>query len=174
MKKFIGFTLVELLITVFLLALLLGLAGGFFQTLLETYRQKVAINSIEKALTLARSLANTRNSTIWLCAANATMTDCAPNGQDKYLANWIIKDVNTKEVIHKYAPQDFVFYKTNNPRQAFIIKAYDNNSSNASVLICTGFNKIKPKGLAIGVTANYRYITKGRSFNRLLKKCNQL
>lgn len=171
MKKHLAFTLIELLITVFLLALILSFAGGFFQMLLETYRQKVALNSLEKSLNMARSLSNTRNSTIWLCAANSTMTDCAPNGQSEYFANWLLKDISTRKVIYRSGRTDYKFYKTNNPKQAFVFKPYDNNTSNATILICTGFTKIEAKGLAVGVTGNYRYVTKGASFKKLVKQC---
>lgn len=167
-----GFSLIELLVVVFLLALLLGIGSGFFLTLLETYRQKVAMEGVEKLLTLGRSLANTRNTTIWLCAANEAMTDCAPNKQSHYYANWILKDNNTGAIIHKAERTNFVFYKTNKPEQAIIIKPYSDTSSNTSLLVCTGFQTIEAKALSIGVTGNYRYTSKGTSFKKILKKCN--
>lgn len=79
-----GFTLLELMFTVTVAAVLLGLAIPSFRTMSASNRIITQSNDMVSAVNFARSEAITRNSTITFCrATTATATTCAPS-----LANW--------------------------------------------------------------------------------------
>ena len=86
-----GFTMIELLITIMVLGLVLGLGVPGFRDLVLNNRQASAVNELVTALQLARSEAITRNvaapSAVSVCASN-TGTSCAGTWSD----GWIVFD----------------------------------------------------------------------------------
>lgn len=84
-----GFTLLELLITIVVLGLVLGIAVPGFRDLVLNNRQASAVNELVTALQLARSEAITRNvaapTAISVCASN-NGTGCSGTWAD----GWIV------------------------------------------------------------------------------------
>lgn len=84
-----GFTMIELLITIMVLGLVLGLGVPGFRDLVLNNRQASAVNELVTALQLARSEAITRNvaapSAVSVCASNDG-TACAGAWSD----GWIV------------------------------------------------------------------------------------
>jgi type IV fimbrial biogenesis protein FimT len=79
-----GFTLLELMFTLTMAAILMGLAIPTFRTMSASNRIITQANDMVAAVNFARSEAITRNSNIVFCrATSATATACAPS-----LANW--------------------------------------------------------------------------------------
>jgi type IV fimbrial biogenesis protein FimT len=79
-----GFTIIELMVTLTLAAILLGVAIPSFRGMIANNRIVTQSNDLVGAINFARSDAITRNASITLCrTANATATTCAGS-----LANW--------------------------------------------------------------------------------------
>ena len=78
MKHSVGFTLVELLVTLVVMAVALGLAAPSFKTLVNDTRQESSFQRLNGALLFARSEAIKSTSPVTLCA-RATDASC---GQD--------------------------------------------------------------------------------------------
>ena len=84
-----GFTLLELMITLTVAGILLGIAITAFRTLTASTRLTAQANDIVSAINLARSEAIKRNTSIAFCrAAAATDTTCATTAAS--WANWIV------------------------------------------------------------------------------------
>lgn len=79
-----GFTLIELMVTLFLGAILVGVAVPAFKGVIASNRLVTQTNELVGAMTIARSEAITRNLRMTFCrAADASTTSCAGSA-----ANW--------------------------------------------------------------------------------------
>ena len=91
-----GFTLIELMVVVAILAILIGLAAPAFRDLILNQRVKNASFDVFASLVMARSEAITRNTNVWICSNSGVewkdgwtvkTTDCAGTtirAQDSY------------------------------------------------------------------------------------------
>lgn len=85
-----GFTIVELLVTVSIAAILLAVAVPSFQTMIVESRLTTQVNDMVGALNIARSEAIKRNASVSLCrASSATAAACA--GAAGAWQHWIIR-----------------------------------------------------------------------------------
>jgi len=82
-----GFTLVEMMITVAIAAILLTVAVPSFQTLIENNRLATNVNSFIAMLQYAKTEAVKRNATVSLCAGNPN-NGCACGPGAGCDANW--------------------------------------------------------------------------------------
>lgn len=83
-----GFTLLELMITVAILALLVGIGVPSFNAMLRQNRLATQTNELVAATALARSEAVKRGSLVTLCPANLEGDDCS--GSDDWTQEWIV------------------------------------------------------------------------------------
>lgn len=80
-----GFTVMELLVTVAVAAILMGIAAPGFQSQIQESRQKSRLYELNGALNYARSEAIKRSSRVSVCA-RSTNTRCGTNWND----GWIV------------------------------------------------------------------------------------
>jgi prepilin-type N-terminal cleavage/methylation domain-containing protein len=73
-----GFTLVEIMLSILLLAIVLGLGTASFGRILANNRMAVAVNDLVSSLHAARSEAITRRATVVICPAPGGQGDCDP------------------------------------------------------------------------------------------------
>ena len=73
-----GFTLVEMIITVAIAAIVLGMGVPGFQQLIRANRTVTEVNRLVTALSLARSEAVKRNATVAMCRASGSNCSLAP------------------------------------------------------------------------------------------------
>lgn len=85
-----GLTLIELMVTLAILAIVLSIAVPSFQGLIREQRATSIANEIVSALALARSEAIKRNRSIGVCQANSNANDC-DNGTN-WAAGWAVVD----------------------------------------------------------------------------------
>jgi len=83
-----GFTLVELIITVAIAAIVLGLGVPGFQQLIRANRTVTEVNRLVTALSLARSEAVKRNATVAMCRASGS--NCSPAPGDTWETGWVV------------------------------------------------------------------------------------
>lgn len=82
-----GFTLIELAVTIAVVAILLTLAVPSFNSLIQSNRVTGHANGMVSALHFARSEAVNRSETVRFCPVNAAQTDCDEDGD--WAAGWI-------------------------------------------------------------------------------------
>lgn len=87
-KKEEGFSLIELMVIVAVLALALGLGVPAFNAMLHNSRMGTTVNDLVGSLHAARGEAITRRATVLLCPANAAGTDCQAGSDLK--AGWLV------------------------------------------------------------------------------------
>ncbi|MEZ5562045.1 MAG: GspH/FimT family pseudopilin [Gammaproteobacteria bacterium] len=83
-----GFSLIELMVIVSVLALALGLGIPAFNDMLSNSRMSTAVNDLVGSLHAARGEAITRRASVVLCPANAAGNDCQA-GSDLE-AGWLV------------------------------------------------------------------------------------
>jgi type IV fimbrial biogenesis protein FimT len=96
-----GFTLVELMIGIVVLAILLGFAVPNFNDASLSARLNGFANSLAAAAQVARSEAVKRNATITVCASSDGETCDDPGGWEH---GWIVVDQATAVVIQAHEP----------------------------------------------------------------------
>jgi type IV fimbrial biogenesis protein FimT len=87
-KKQEGFSLIELMVIVSVLALALGLGIPAFNDMLGNSRMSTTVNDLVSSLHAARGEAITRRATVVLCPTNAAETDCRADGDLE--AGWLV------------------------------------------------------------------------------------
>jgi type IV fimbrial biogenesis protein FimT len=93
-----GFTILELMMTLTIAAVLLGIAIPSFRGMMISSRLRTATNDFAGAINTARSEAITRNTPVTFCrVATNTDTECA--GSPDAWTNWVIR--NPVEVIRR-------------------------------------------------------------------------
>ncbi len=89
MKRVYGFTLVELMVTVVVAAILLGIGVPSFRTLMANNRATTQANALFSALNYARSEAIARAGTVTVCPKNSNVvTDTICGGNAKWVNGW--------------------------------------------------------------------------------------
>lgn len=91
-----AFTLIELMVTISVLAVVISLAAPSFSSMLRENRLAALSTEVQGALQLARSEAIKRRESITVCRSNAAQTTCA-NGTN-WGAGWLITRMNGANV----------------------------------------------------------------------------
>ncbi len=86
----IGFTLIELVVTVAVAAILIVVAVPSFQNTLLRSKLSAVSNKLVASSSLARSEAIKRNETTFLCIPNAAATACAASTSGGWEQGWIV------------------------------------------------------------------------------------
>jgi type IV fimbrial biogenesis protein FimT len=100
-----GFSIMELLITMLVASILVGVAVPSFRGMIVSNRLTTQSNEFVGAINLARSAAITRNMTITFCRADAA-TDTVCSADNDPWAAWIVRNA-AGEVLRNGAIDDF-------------------------------------------------------------------
>jgi type IV fimbrial biogenesis protein FimT len=151
-----GFTLLELLITLAVAAILLSIAVPSFSTAIQNNRMTTQINELNSALSLGRSEAVKRNNPITICQSS-NGTSCTGDWED----GWIVfVDPNADGVVAD--PVDIVSVHGALPANINIAFSADRviytgaglatDGASNTFTICDEVEKAKPRRLALGPT----------------------
>lgn len=107
-----GFTLIEMMVTIAVMAILLSLAVPSFRESALTSQLRSASTELLSAANLARSESVKRRATVNLCVSNSDQTACGAGGWHQ---GWIVMVPGTGAVIQTYdaAPPGFRITETN-------------------------------------------------------------
>lgn len=138
LKNIRGFTLIELMVTVAVLAIVLSIAIPSFNGILLNSRITTVVNELRTAVQLARSEAVKRKKTIVLCRAHADFSKCADSGTD-WRAGWLMMYGNEVLKIWETSPgievngsgSKIEFLGTGMPRDSYTFKVNAQGCSNA-------------------------------------------
>ena len=100
MNKEKGFTLIELMVTVTVLAIVLSIAIPSFSTVLLNNRVSTTAHAVQSSIQVARSEAVKRKKTVTLCRANSALDECE-DGID-WNSGWLL--VLGSEVLKVWQP----------------------------------------------------------------------
>jgi type IV fimbrial biogenesis protein FimT len=84
-----GFTIIELMVSITVLGVLLGLGVPAFTNLIRNQRMATQTNAVVGALTYARAESAVRGQPVSICASNANRTGC-DIGAESWVNGWII------------------------------------------------------------------------------------
>lgn len=119
-----GFTLLELMVGIAILAIILGIGLPSFMNLFTNARVRATNDSVLEALAYARNQAVTQHHEITLCAANDNYDDCADGATAWGNSGWLVMQhdnhANTSDVLKVWQkPHNDVSVTTNNSRVVY-------------------------------------------------------
>ena len=88
-KKSTGFTLIELIVTVSVAAILMSIAVPSFKSMIDSNRLSTGTNELVSAFILARSEALKRSQNVTVCTSTNS-TNCAGAGNNDFGQGWIV------------------------------------------------------------------------------------
>lgn len=127
-----GFTLVELMITVVIVAVILTIAVPGFLGLIERNRLQAAANNVYSSLVLARSEALKRNRPVVICKSNAAGTACETSDPGEWEGGWLVH----ADIINLVTPDsDEILAVRESLRNGYTLRVVDdpNDASPADV-----------------------------------------
>jgi len=96
-KKSAGFTLIELIVTVSIVAILMSIAVPSFKNMIDSNRLSTGTNELVSALILARSEALKRGQRVTVCTS-ADSTNCS--GNNDFGQGWLVfEDCNDNGIV---------------------------------------------------------------------------
>lgn len=100
MRKSFGFTLIELMVTIAVLAIVISIAIPSFSTVLLNNRVSTTAHAVQSSMQVARSEAVKRKKIVTLCRANSALDECE-DGAD-WNSGWLL--VLGSEVLRVWQP----------------------------------------------------------------------
>jgi type IV fimbrial biogenesis protein FimT len=158
-----GFTLLDLLITLTVAAILLSLSVPSFSTAIQNNRMTTQVNELNTALSLARSEAVKRNNNITICQSS-TGTSCTGNWKDGWIVfadgndNGAIDDGEEILLVHEALPGDTSIDFSAN-RVTYTGAGLATNGASSTFTVCDARGTDHAKALVIGPTGRPSLVT---------------
>jgi len=172
MSKYNGFTLLELMITLAIAAILATMAAPSFSNVIKNNRMATQYNELLTSLSIARSEAIKRGSPLIVCKSNDTSTPaCGGNWHDGWLVfvdannNGVFESGSSDELVRVHSKlsgnntlhynKDKVKYSANGLALGF----------NGTFTFCDDRGDSNSKGLIVNFTGRARKAISGDSIN---------
>jgi type IV fimbrial biogenesis protein FimT len=156
-----GFSLLELLLTIAIAALILGLGIPSFAKLAARARQGVTVDALFHAVHLARKESIMRRQVVSLCPS-VDGQRCAP-GRD-WSAGFLMFENRDRDeppqvdsgepVLHRHVPPDDVRIVAN--RRGFTLRATVRRATNGTLIVCDRAARVPAKAVVISYTGRPR------------------
>lgn len=165
-----GFNLIEILITLAIASLLMGVVVPSYQRILEQQNQMLALARLQAVLSHARLIANVNaTSATAINVEDRGLILCySSNGQDCSTAT----ATNDNILVLTKKDRQFVYFSSGAgfklvwPAAELLIRPLPNRGSTGTFLPCTGFKHVKPKGITLSSAGSLRVNDgSGRSTN---------
>ena len=162
-----GFSLYELLITLMLIAMLMGLGLPSFAKMNANGRIRTEVNALFHAIHLARKESIMRRSVVSICPSADGLT-CQPGPDWSY--GWIMfNNLDRDEPpridqgepilqIHRANPNVLI---TAN-RRGFTLRATEKRATNGTIVVCDAARRVTPRALVVSYTGRPRVALQDR------------
>ena len=176
-----GYSLYELLMTLALFALLVGVGIPSFGGMVANHRLRTDVNALFHAIHLARKESIMRREIVTICASRDGL-DCA--GREAWSGGWIMfnnRDGDSpprldpgEPLLQRHSVDERVVIRSN--RRAFTLRATQKRATNGTLVICDVAGRIRPKALVVSYTGRPRVTVedsrgKDKEFKRQCKAC---
>ncbi|TCS36443.1 GspH/FimT family pseudopilin [Reinekea marinisedimentorum] len=104
MKSVRGFTIVELMVTLVILAIITMAAAPSFNNVIRSSRIDSNLSKIRAGYSFARTEAGTRQEGVSICVANSSLDDCA-TGTD-WSGGWIVFTDTDNDIVYETSDGD--------------------------------------------------------------------
>ncbi|MFK8016304.1 MAG: GspH/FimT family pseudopilin [Gammaproteobacteria bacterium] len=165
-RRIRGVTVLELLVTLGIAALLTGYAVPAFTRLVASNRQVATVNQLLGAVQMARTLAIARHQEFVLCPDNG-QNRCA-TGTDEWTDGYLIfvnepagrpyqVDSDSDLVAARALPEGVTVWAN---RSAYVFRPLAVRSSNGTFRVCDPTGRIAPRAVVVSVTGRPRISSK--------------
>jgi len=174
-----GFTLIELMITLSIVAILATTAIPSFDNMIKNARRRQSVDNVWHAIFLARSEAIKRNSVVVLCKSrNGTQCD---NSFGNWANGWLVFEnldhdepaqVDADEpILRVYNANEHVSVTSNRGRQTFAFRPMAQGGVTGTIVFCDARGSSEARAIIISQTGRPRQSTRDAS-NRPLDCSN--
>lgn len=163
MRQEAGFTLIELIVTIAIASVLLGLAVPGFRGTLENAQRRQAATDFYSSLSRARSEAIARNATVEICARDltATSTPSCAGSNGRWQDGWIVYPAaspTTHFEVHEGLSDGFALSGTTSPLQ---FNSNGRVGSPAQFSLCKGVADQKRRQISVSPSGRVALEIKG-------------
>lgn len=156
-----GFTLYELLMTIGLTALVIGIGLPSFSGTLARSRQAIEINALFHAIHLARKESIMRRKVVSLCPSEDGIS-CTPSRN--WSSGWIMFENSDRDSPPRVDPGEIVLQthrvadsvRIDANRRGFTLRATFLRATNGTFVVCDSEERTRPKGLIVSYTGRPR------------------
>jgi type IV fimbrial biogenesis protein FimT len=156
-----GFSLFELLLTLSLIAVLVGIALPSFGAIAARSRLHAEINALFHAVHLARKESIMRRRTVSICPG-VPGSDC--NGSRDWTSGWLMfenldgdsppqRDPG-EPLLQVHQPNPSVRISSN--RSSYTLRATQKRATNGTIVVCDEAGRVRPRALVISYTGRPR------------------
>lgn len=124
LKRFEGFTIIELMITIFVLAILAALAAPSMRTLLLNNQSETLAERLVNALQVARTEAVKRGGRVSVCAANDDLSACGGS----WTNGWLVVTDNATSDGAAAVVMGEIIAQSDEPHEDSVITAENNGA----------------------------------------------